>query len=118
MRPVEAASVPELANIHVFAFGGVGFAGATSNGETEYRKIQAGTRAQSHFEELFQSGSLEAKCYALVGLQKLSPRKFRELSAPWRTATAQVTTMRGCVIGHEPIALIIKSIEAGGYSNL
>ena len=117
-RPVEAAAVQQMADIKVFAFGGVGFAGATSSGEAEYRRILTSDRPESDFTELFRRGNLEEKCYALVGMQKVNPQKFRELSAPLRTEHAKVTTMGGCVMSSEPVSQIIRSIEAGFYANL
>ncbi len=106
-----------LTKVGIFAFGGVGFAGATSQGERDYQSILSRPSAMADFESLFSSGNITAKCYALVAMRRLSPRRFRELAQPLRNSKADVATMHGCVMSREPLRLIINQIESGSYSH-
>ena len=105
-----------LAKVHLFAFGGVGYAGVTSSGEKDYRAMLARPSALADFERLYSSGNLQAKCYALVGIRKLNPQRFKELAQFSRSSKEQVGTMHGCVISAELLGAIIKQIESGMYS--
>ena len=62
-----------LANIDRFAFGGIGYAGLTSQGEKDYKLILARPSAMADFERLLSSGNSQAKSYALVGIRFLIP---------------------------------------------
>jgi hypothetical protein len=53
--------VDRMAEVNLFAFGGVGFAGVISEGERDYRLILSRPSAQADFEKLFAVGTLEAK---------------------------------------------------------
>jgi hypothetical protein len=105
-----------LANVEVFAFGGVGFAGITSPGEKDYRLILADPAAETAFEKLFAIGNPQAKCYALAGLRQLNPEKFKALSASLRSSKIEVSTMRGCIMRHERMTAVLADIQAGNYS--
>jgi hypothetical protein len=63
------ALLNRMAKVHAFAFGGVGFGFATSEGELDYRTLLARPSAREDFERLFAMGNAQAKCYALVGLR-------------------------------------------------
>jgi hypothetical protein len=108
--------VERLANVDVFAFGGVGFAGSISPGEKDYRVILAHPAAEADFERLFTVGNLQAKCYALVGLRQVNQEKFKALSTPVRSSKGTVSTMHGCIMRHETIAAVVAAIHAGNYS--
>lgn len=105
-----------LAKVGFFAFGGVGFAGATSPGERDYKSIVSRPSAMADFERLYSSGNITAKCYALAAMRRLSPRRFRELAQPLRNSKEEVATMHGCLMSREPLRLIINQIESGSYS--
>ena len=105
-----------IAGVGVFAFGGVGFAGVTSQGEKDYRVILSRSSALAEFEKLFATGNPQAKAYALVGILALDVRRYEQLSAPLRQASLKVTIQHGCVISHVPFSAILKGIDAGGYA--
>jgi hypothetical protein len=109
-------AVESLLKVPQFAFGGVGFAGVTSEGEKDCAAILARPSAQSDFEKAFQAGNIEAKCYALVALFKLNHDKFIQLAAPLRKSAAQVNTMTGCVMGKRAVSAVVSEIETGMYS--
>lgn len=115
--PTADATLERLAKVSTFAFGGVGFAGVTSLGEKDYKVILSRPSALADFEKLFSSGNLMAKCYALVGIRKLSPGRFEELAKPLRASRDKVMTMHGCIVASEPLGAIVGQIESTKYSN-
>ena len=104
-----------LASVDVFAFGGVGFAAETSQGERDYKLLLARASALTDFERLFTVGNIQAKCYALVAIRELNRRRFAELSPVLRDSQAVVMTMSGCIGGREPLSTVIARIESGDY---
>ena len=113
-KPADQA-LEHLAKIDRFAFGGVGYAGTTSEGEKDYNLILAGPSAEADFEKLYSIGNLQAKCYALVGLRKLDRERFEELATSLQTSTRDVLTQSGCLVFPQPLRLIVDSIRAGVY---
>lgn len=93
----------------------MGFSGATSPGEKDYKAILSRPSAMADFDSLYSSGNIMAKCYALVGIRRLSPRRFRELARTLHYSKEQVVTMHGCIMSQEPLSVIIKQIESGIY---
>jgi hypothetical protein len=109
------AVLDRLAKVERFAFGPTGYAGVTSSGEKDFRTVLGRGSALTDFEKLFAEGNLQAKSYALVGIHKLNPTRFKELARPLRDSKESVTTMKGCIISDEPFAFILKQIESGKY---
>jgi hypothetical protein len=104
-----------FAKVQRFAFGPTGYAGAISTGERDYRIVLARSSAQPDFERLFAEGNVQAKSYALVGIHKLNPIRFRELARVSNSSKEIVATMKGCIVSHERFTSIIKRIESGTY---
>ena len=69
------AAVNHLSTVERFAFGGVGYAGVTSKGESDFKFLLAQPKPASlnAFERLYAIGNAQGKSYALSGLKKLSP---------------------------------------------
>ncbi len=109
------AMLDRLSKVERFAFGPTGYAGVTSAGEKHFRIVLGRSSAVTDFEKLFAEGNVQAKSYALVGIHKLNPTRFKELARPLRDSKESVTTMKGCIISHEPFADILKQIESGEY---
>jgi hypothetical protein len=114
--PVEAL-VKDLSNIEVFAFGGVGYAGQTSKGEIEFQGIASlpASVALTAFENLYATGNSQAKSYALFGIRKLNPARFKELLKSVHASREEVTVMRGCVISTESLRDVAGQIDAGKW---
>ena len=104
-----------LSKVERFAFGPTGYAGVISNGEKDYKAILARNTALDDFEKLFAEGNIQAKCYALVGIHKLNPTRFKQLTQPLTESSETVSIMEGCIISHVPFAKIIKRIATGKY---
>jgi hypothetical protein len=99
----------------MFAFGGVGFAGVTTQGEKDFDQILASPSAEASFEKLLATGSPEAKSYSLVAIRRLNPEKFKTLSAPFADSKVEVHTAQGCILAKKSLAEIVKNITAGAY---
>jgi hypothetical protein len=105
----------ELLKIEYFAFGGVGFAGQTSDGESAFRMILSSPKAKKYFEQVLDKRNVPAKLYALCGLRELDTTLFLQKVKGYSDTTVQVSTMRGCIQDEERVIDIIKEIQAGYY---
>ena len=110
------ASVKRLARVQTFAFGGVGYAGVISKGETDFKFVLSHqpSIALAAFEKLYAVGNPQAKAYALSGIKKLDLKRFKELLAT-RAASDEVEVMRGCIISHESLNEVASAIVAGKF---
>ena len=114
-EPVDS-TFERLAKVDRFAFGGIGDAGITSQGEKDYKLILARPSALADFEKLLPAGNPQAKSYALLGIRALNPDRFKELSRKLRESKIEVVTQSGCIEYQEPLEIVLKHIEAGEYS--
>ncbi|MGB9241953.1 MAG: hypothetical protein WA718_07500 [Terriglobales bacterium] len=110
------AVVERLAKAGVFAFGPAAYARIISPGEKDYRTVFNRGSALEDFEKVYSAGNSQAKCYALVGIRRLDPARFKELAQPLRDSKETVTTMSGCILSREVFEDVIKQIESGRYS--
>ncbi len=110
--------VQNLSTVRVFAFGGVGFAGATSKGETNLRYLisEPDTVGLQALELVYSTGTPEARAYALAGLKKLNPKRFKELLAATAESKERVAVMHGCIGSTETMASIARKVDRGDYS--
>jgi hypothetical protein len=87
-----------------------------------YKEDEAGGLMNPRFARLLPdstvdvSGNLQAKCYALVGIHRLDPKRFRELMRPLRDSKETVTILTGCILSREAFGDVIKQIESGRFS--
>jgi MgtE intracellular N domain len=87
-----------------------------------YKEDEAGGLMNPRFARLRPdstvdvSGNLQAKCYALVGIHRLDPKRFRELMRLLRDSKETVTTLTGCILSREAFGDVIKQIESGRFS--
>ena len=107
-----------LAKVDRFAFGGIGYAGVTSQGEKDYKLVLSRPSAMDDFEKLLAIGNPQAKSYALVGIRSLNPKRYEELSRPFHDSKDNVVTQSGCIEWREPLSKVLQRIEAGEYSKL
>ena len=122
MSPVLAddtvnAAVNRLSIVERFAFGGVGYAGVTSKGETDFKLVLAQPKptAVNAFERLYAIGNPQGKSYALSGLKKLAPERFAELVATLAKSTEEVEVMRGCIVSRERLPEVAKQVAKGNF---
>ena len=109
--------VSRLASTKTFAFGGVGYAGAISQGERDFRFIvsQSAPTALRTLEHLFANGNPQARAYALAGFKRLDRNRYHDLLATAKTSTDQVEIMRGCIVGRESLSQLAEEIDHGEF---
>ncbi len=107
--------VARLAKVSLFAFGGVGFAGVTSDGERYYKEVMSRPDRQDLLEKVFETGTPAGQCYALVGIRTLNGARFRALAATLRSSESRVLTAHACIMTRPSLGSIVQSIEAGAY---
>jgi hypothetical protein len=100
-----------------FAFGGVGIAGATSAGEYAFRAALRSRKPAQIFKSVFVQGTEEGKLYALCGIRASDRAAFDSYAKLLVSTNAEVTTMRGCIVGHEKAAELVKQIAGGSYDS-
>ena len=113
----QARTEEQLRSVPFFAFGAIGFAGLPAPGEVALRELLTHDDATMRLETLLESGSAEAKCYALVGLRALDPAKFEQYAARFRASPpARVLTMSACFVATKSGLAILADIEAGRHA--
>ncbi len=113
------AAVQRLSKVGVFAFGGVGFIGKTSQGELDFRIVESQSPevAAENFEKIFANGDDAAKIYALIGLRQFNKNRSNELFQSLEHSQEKVYTMRGCIMGPQSLADIVKAVHSGSYDS-
>jgi hypothetical protein len=111
------SAVKRLSSVERFAFGAVGYGGVTSTGEIDFKLVlaQPPPVAVNAFERLYATGNPQGKSYALSGIRKLNPSKFKDLLESLRASTDQVEIERGCIISHELLPEVAKQIDRGKF---
>lgn len=107
---VKTDPVTQLSMIDLYAFGGIGFAGTISQGETLYNTILKLPTAIDEFVKISEKGTPEAKMYALHALAHLSPDHYRELNKSAKR-DQKVITMQGCLIGEQTVGDVLDGID-------
>lgn len=110
------AAAARLAKAHIFAIGGVGFAGVTSEEEKDFRLILADHQAEKVFGGLYQRGNNQAKAYALLGLYLLGSDRYRDIYISLSTSNEELHLMQGCILSNEKLNVVAKRIDVGEFS--
>jgi len=110
-----ADSFKQLASIHDFAFGGIGYAGTTSEGEILFKEIYTSDSAEKQFRDLLKTGNIQAKCYALVALRNLNPKFYKSQIDQFKKSKKSVSTIGGCMIMVLPMYSVSANIDKGDY---
>jgi hypothetical protein len=114
--PVEDA-VQNLSTVSAFV--GVGFAGRTSKGEINLRFLVSypGAIALQALERPYATGDPEGRAYALAGLKKLNPDRFKELLAAAEDSTESVVVMHDCFRSTTSLGMTASQIDRGDFSS-
>ncbi len=111
----DSNAVKKLSGTPIFAFGGIGYAGTTSEGEVAFKAVLASVSAEADFLRLLKSGNPQAKCYALVGLRVTSRQAFNEQLKTFASSNQEVQTCAGCNMARQPMSSVVASIQRGDY---
>ncbi|MGD0547073.1 MAG: hypothetical protein ABR991_04520 [Terracidiphilus sp.] len=111
------SAIERLLKVDVFAFGGIGIAGQTSKGEIDFRVIlsQPAPVALQALEKLYKTGNPQGKAYALFGIRKLNPSRFKEILVSASKSAEKVAVMSGCIVMNESLSDIAKRIDNGKF---
>jgi hypothetical protein len=111
------AAAETLTGAGLFAFGGIGFAGATSDGEKAFRAVMTlpHDAALETMESVFAKGGPVAKSYALAGIHVLAPKRFDELYRTLEHSQEKVQRMEGCIGFTETMQEVARKIRSGAY---
>lgn len=111
----EPSSFQKLENTPLFAFGGIGFAGTTSEGELAFHEVLISQSAENDFRRLLKSGNAPAKCYALVGLRLKNRAAFDKHVKLLITSKEEVQTCSGCIKSKMSMSYLVASIQSGTF---
>jgi hypothetical protein len=99
-----------------FETGSVGIVGRPGCYYTVYESLVAQPDAARSFRELYRSGTLAAKIYALDGLRRTDPATFAALQrTAFFTSTKRVEFVSGCVSREESVATLAQIVASGGF---
>jgi hypothetical protein len=115
--PISAASEAALQKTMTFALGGVGYAGAMSEGERTLREILKESDAPKRLESVLPNASAAGQLYALLGLRLRDRAAYERALEKYRTNNANVQTMRGCIMQRESFRKLVEQIERGDYDS-
>ena len=110
--------VQRLIKTEFFAFGGIGFAGSTSEGEAAFGRIIKKKEAIRYFLAAFEHGNDYSRCYSLVALRESSPEFYKNAMAWYRKhAPKKIKTMNGCIVEEEELGVVLDAIDTGRYAD-
>ena len=121
-----------LLKIDIFALGGVGYSGSTSEGELALYELSKDREAVEAFKSILNNATIEGQIYALLGVRILKCDCFQSELGKFKTKTEFpkvnnrrkkssddiVTTMSGCLVFGKNRTEIIQDIETGKYDEL
>ena len=109
-------ALAELEGVQTFSFGGVGVAGTMSRGDRLFRELAAAPDRTALFHSLWDKGSNEAKCYALLGLYWLKDPAAGQFADDLVSKHISVSTIHGCIAGtKEEAATFVDSFRSGDH---
>lgn len=112
---VRALATPaeDLAQAELFAFGGIGYAGVTSNGERDFGRVIAGPKVAEQLAWVATHGRPAARVYAMVGLHHVDRAAYERLKGD--IAALHCATMTGCIGGTVDGSDVLRDIENGRF---
>jgi hypothetical protein len=118
-QDLTSVTLQRISNAKVFAFGGIGFAGTTSEGEKDFKIIMALPTKEAiiAFERLYATGNAQAKSYALAGIRKLDETRFDGLLTSVRASELKVQTESGCIVSERPLREVAMDLKSGKYDH-
>jgi hypothetical protein len=112
------AFASSLEEANVFAIGGIGVTGATSDGEKALRAVLGQSDAITRLEKLLPHASSAGQLYILLGLRLRDPEAYKRARASCAEREGSVETIRGCMVGHEAFGNLVREIDSGRFDVL
>ncbi|MDR3402641.1 MAG: hypothetical protein P4L99_09095 [Chthoniobacter sp.] len=113
----DKAAAKTLSEIPLFAFGGIGVAGITSQGEIAFKNVLASDSAEADFLQILKTGTPQGRCYALVGLRIKDRPVFDEQVKRFASSSQKVDTCAGCAPMTLPMSSVVGTIQKGSYDD-
>jgi len=101
----------EKSPVRVFAFGGVGFAGITNEGEYRFGEAVRSENPKEAFHEWYEEGKNEDKAYCMVGFYYFDREHYDELKKQYRGKGILIHKMDGCIAETITLDSLITQIE-------
>src|ERR1700757_2306742 len=103
----ENSPVRDLAAAKSFAFGGIGVAGLTSEGEQNLRAVLERPNASQELQGAFAQATPAGKLYILVGLRRCDRAAYQKIFSSVERPNDDVEVARGCMISKEPFRQLL-----------
>ena len=87
----------EKSPVRVFAFGGVGFAGITNEGEYRFSEAVRSKNPKAAFHRWYKKGKNVEKAYCMVGFYYFDREQYNELKKQYQGKGVSIHTMSGCL---------------------
>jgi hypothetical protein len=110
--------VQTLLKTAYFGFGRIGMTPNITEGEAALKRIMKKEEAIKFLFPVFDHGTPEGKCYALIGFRLLAPTYFESSCkriARWNDST--IKTVAGCIVGDAKLAEVVQAIREGRYDD-
>ena len=105
-------AVEQLAGVHTFSLGPVGYGGSIPEGEDQFFVILSSRHSSRLFCDLYERGTPEAKLYALCGL-RLSHGDFDSYADRFVREVSVVDTQGGCIGSQHSSTEAVAAIRQG-----
>ena len=106
-----------LRRTDVFAFGPIGVAGETSEGELAMRILMRHPNAIAIFQRLTRSSTIDGCLYALSALRSLDRAAYAEVQSRL-PRDQEVSLKEGCIGWKESAAEVLSKLESGKYDSV
>jgi hypothetical protein len=113
----ENTNVRDLAAAKSFAFGGVGVAGLTSEGERNLRAVLERPDASQQLQAALAHTTPAGELYILVGLRRCDRAAYQKIFSSVARPNDNVEVARGCMISREPFRQLLSEIQDGRFDD-
>ena len=107
----------DLAAAKTFAFGGIGVAGVTSDGERKLRAVLERSDASQQLQASLIHATPAGELYVLVGLRRCDPAAYQKIFRSLAHRNDEVEVARGCMISHEPFNRLLSEVQDGHFDD-
>ncbi len=101
-----------------FGLGPIGMSPNITEGEAALKRIVKKDDAIRFLFPIFDHGTPEGKCYALIGFRLLAPDYFESSCkriARWNDS--KIKTVAGCIVGDAKLVEVVQAIRQGRYDS-
>jgi hypothetical protein len=113
----ENSSTRDVAAAKSFAFGGIGVAGLTSEGERNLRAILERPDASQQLQAAFPHATPAGELYILVGLRRCDRAAYQRIFASLTPSNNAVEVAHGCMISWQTFRQLLSEIQDGRYDD-